>query len=53
VTDLRGEAGKFTDAMKADEVKASSWVARHPGLTLAIGGIQLLLNAYLALKAFG
>ena len=49
MTDLETRLSKFTSAAKADEVRASSWIARHPGWTLAIGIAQTLVIVWLAL----
>lgn len=35
----------------AEERKAKTWIARHPGWTLAIGVVLLLGDAYFAIKA--
>jgi hypothetical protein len=51
MTDLKVETGKFTTALKADEVKASNWITRHPGWALAIGFILLAGDVYFALKS--
>jgi hypothetical protein len=44
--DPKIEISKF----KADETQAQSWIARHPGWTLAIGAVQLLIIVWLAFK---
>ena len=53
MTDIKTETGKFTSAVKAEEVKASTWIGRHPGITLAIGMVQTILIVVLAFKAYG
>ena len=50
MTEIKTETGKFTSAVKAEEVKASTWIGRHPGLTLAIGVVQFLVIVWLAFK---
>ena len=50
---IKVDTGKFTTAVKADEIKASTWVGRHPGWTLALIGAQWLVIAFLALRAYG
>lgn len=50
MTDLETRLSKFSSASKAEEVKASTWIGRHPGWTLAIGVVQSLLIIWLALK---
>lgn len=50
MTDLEVKTGQFTSAIKAEEVKASTWVGRHPGWTLAIGVVQFLIIVWLAFK---
>lgn len=50
MTDLKVETGKFTSAMRADEQKASNWIARHPGWTLLLLLVQALEIAWLLLK---
>ena len=60
VDEVKVDTGKFSQAEKAyrdakakfdtEEVKASSWIARHPGWTLAIGIAQLIVIAWLSLR---
>lgn len=50
MTDLETRLKQFTTKAEAEEVKASSWIARHPGWTLAIGIAQSLLIVWLAFK---
>lgn len=52
VTDLETRLSKFGGTAKTEETKASTWIGRHPGWTLAIGIVQFALIAYLALKAY-
>lgn len=53
MTDLQTRLGKFTSTAKTDEVRASSWIARHPRWTLAIGILLLAADIVFALKAYG
>jgi hypothetical protein len=53
MTDLQTRLGKFTSTARTDEVRASSWIARHPRWTLAIGILLLAGDIVLALKAYG
>jgi hypothetical protein len=47
---IKLETGKFTSAVKAEEAKAQSWIARHPGWTLVIGVVLLVADIYQALR---
>jgi hypothetical protein len=58
MTDVKLDADRFEKALReskarfdAEEVKAQSWIARHPGWTLAIGVVLLLGDLYFAIKA--
>lgn len=50
MTDIETRLSKFGTTAQAEEVKASSWIARHPGWTLAIGTVQFLVIVWLAFK---
>jgi hypothetical protein len=50
MTDLQTRLGKFTSTAKTDEVRASSWIARHPRWTLAIGIAEAAVIVWLAFK---
>lgn len=50
MTDIETRLSKFASTAKAEEVKSSSWIARHPGWTLAIGIIEFLVIAWLSLR---
>lgn len=50
MSDIETKTGQFTSAVKAQEVKASTWIGRHPGITLAIGIVQSLLIVWLAFR---
>lgn len=50
MTDLETRLSKFTSTAKADEARASGWIARHPGWTLAIGIAQTIVIAWLSLR---
>lgn len=53
MTDIETRLGKFTNKTRAEEAKATSWIGRHPGWTLAIGIVLLLGDLILAIKAYG
>lgn len=50
MTDIETRLSKFTSASGNEERKAASWIARHPGWTLAIGMVQFLAIVWLAFK---
>ncbi len=57
MVDVKLETAKAEAAYRAskaafdrEEVKASSWIARHPGWTLAIGIAQFGVIAWLSLR---
>lgn len=50
MTDIETRLGKFTNKTRAEELKASTWIGRHPHWTLAIGIAQLLVIVWLAFK---
>lgn len=52
MSDLEVKTGQFTSAVKAEEVKASTWIGRHPGATLAIGVVLFAAVVFLAFKAY-
>lgn len=52
---VKDDAERFLDAVQASQVaaeerKAKTWIARHPGWTLAIGIVLLAADIYQALK---
>lgn len=60
MVDLKVDTGKFSQAeaayrdakakFDAEEFKAQSWIARHPGWTFAIGIVQFALIVWLSLR---